>query len=267
MRLSAPDDRDDIADAVSAVCNGEAVGVHFGTVFGIVVDGDLSEVADEVEAVKGTHRGHRPLAACLTSDRIAETVDATALAPEAAALLAARWFREDVAGFTAVRAPLDSRVGVPAALQSHVDGTSWVQTVNARRLPGAARLIAALWDAGVRWVAATSMNESGRPEIVDLEAARDFSRRHHLAALFPPVTAHAATGSLPILELRPDGIRLDREGIVALADLERAVGGPIPAADAIPAHFPSLEVDPEDLRDLSPPEVSAALLRLLYPDL
>lgn len=267
MRLSSPVDRDDIADAVSAIQNGEAVGVHFGTVFGIVVDGDLADVADEIEAVKGTHRGHKPLAACLTPDRIAETIDRTTLAPDAAELLQSAWFREDVAGITAVRAPLDPAADAPAALQSHVDGVAWVQVVNARRLPGATRLIDALWDGGVRWVAATSMNESGRPEIVDVAAAQDFADRHGLAALFPPVTGHAATGSLPILELRPDGVRLDRRGIIALADLERALGRPIPADNAIPAHFPPLVVDESSLAGRSTAEVAATLLRLLYPEL
>ena len=122
-----------------------------------------------------------------------------------------------------------------------------------------------MWGAGIDWVAATSMNESGRTEIVDLGAATDFAERHELPILFEAVYEHAASGSLPILELGPAGIRLDRHGIIALADLESATGEQIDAADAIPAHFPPMPVQPGLLDGLSPGDATAKLLELLYP--
>jgi len=180
-------------------------------------------------------------------------------------LTEAPWFAEQLAGMVAVRAPASSTIGIPAHLVSEVDGRRWVQVFDPLRMPGASDLIAAMWAAGVAWVAATSMNESGRTEIVDLEEAVDFAGRHALPILFEPAAMHEASGSLPIVELNPDGLRLDRHGIIALADLERAVGEPIDATGAVPAHFPPMAVPAALLDGLGPEAATAELLRLLYP--
>ena len=141
-----------------------------------------------------------------------------------------------------------------------------MQVFDPRRMPGTFGFIEALWHAGVQWVAATSMNEAGSAEIVDIEDAAEFCRRHRLPLLFESSAPHNASGSLPILELNEQGLRLDREGIIALADLERAVGLPIDATAPIPAHFPPMQVPAGLLDELSPAAAARTLVGLLYPD-
>ena len=115
----------------------------------------------------------------------------------------------------AVRAPSHPTSRIPEHLISQNQGRHWVQVFDPRRMPGTFGFIEALWHAGVQWVAATSMNEAGSAEIVDIEDAAEFCRRHRLPLLFESSAAHNASGSLPILELNEQGLRLDREGIIA----------------------------------------------------
>jgi len=265
MEICSYDDTEAIAEGVDVIRAGGVVGTHFGTVFGLLVDGSHAGVADEIMAIKGAARGHKPLAVGTRRGRLVELIDVDSLPPDARRLIEAPWFADRLAGMVAVRAPAAPGIGIPEHLVSEVDGRRWVQVFDPLRMPGASDLIAAMWAAGVDWVAGTSMNESGRPEIVDLEEAVDFGERHTLPLLFQPAAMHEASGSLPILELNPDGLRLDRHGIIALADLERAVGEPIDATDAIPAHFPPMAVPPGLLEGLGPEAATAELLRLLYP--
>ena len=266
MEICSYDDTEAIAEAVDAIRAGEVVGTYFGTVFGLLVDGSHQGVADEIMAIKGAARGHKPLAVATRPGRFVELVDVAALTPEVRRLSEQPWFAERLAAMVAVRAPAAPGVEFPEHLVSEVAGHRWVQVFDPLRMPGASDLIAALWAGGVDWVAGTSMNESGEPEIVDLEEAVDFGERHSLAVLFQPDTLHEASGSLPILELHPGaGLRLDRQGIIALGDLERAVGAPIDASQAIPSHFPPMAVPPALLDGLDPEHATAELLRLLYP--
>lgn len=265
MEICSFDDTEAIAEAVDVVRAGGVVGAHFGTVFGLIVDGSHAGVADEIMAIKGTARGHKPLGICTRPARLVGLIDLASMPPDVRRLTEAPWFAEQLAGVVAVRAPASPVIGLPEHLVSEVDGRRWVQVFDPLRMPGASDLIAAMWAAGVDWVAATSMNESGRTEIVDLEEAVDFAVRHGLRLLFEPSAMHEASGSLPILELNPGGLRLDRHGIIALADLEAAVGEPIDATGAIPAHFPPMAVPPALLDGLGPEEATAELLRLLYP--
>ncbi|MGW4928362.1 hypothetical protein ACWEOH_04340 [Agromyces sp. NPDC004153] len=266
MEICSYDDSEAIAEGVDAIRAGGVVGTHFGTVFGLLVDGSHAGVADEIMAIKGAARGHKPLAVGTRPGRALELIDVASVPPDVRRLAEEPWFADRLAGMVAVRAPASPQIGIPEHLVSEVDGRRWVQVFDPLRMPGASELIAAMWSAGVDWVAGTSMNESGQPEIVDLEDAVDFAERHSLPILFQPEVLHEASGSLPILELHPDeGLRLDRHGIIAHADLETAIGESIDASQATPAHFPPMVVPPGLLDGLDPADAMAELLRLLYP--
>ena len=265
MEICSYDDAEAIAEAVDVIRAGGVVGTHFGTVFGLLVDGSHAGVADEIMAIKGAARGHKPLAVATRPGRFVELIDVASLPPEVRRLTDQPWFVDRLAGMVAVRAPAAPGIAIPEHLVSEVDGRRWVQVFDPLRMPGASDLISAMWAAGVDWVAGTSMNESGQVEIVDLEEAVDFAERHELALLFQPAAMHEASGSLPILQLDPDGLRLDRQGIIAHHDLETAIGESIDATQAIPAHFPPMAVPPALLDGLDPADATAELLRLLYP--
>ena len=266
MEICSYDDTEALSEAVDVIRAGGVVGTHFGTVFGLLVDGSHQGVADEIMAIKGAARGHKPLAVAARPGRLVELIDVTSLPHEVRRLTEEPWFADRLAGMVAVRAPAAPQVAIPEHLVSEVDGCRWVQVFDPLRMPGASDLIAAMWAGGVDWVAGTSMNESGQVEIVDLEEAVDFAERHGLPLLFQPEAMHEASGSLPILQLDPDdGLLLDRQGIIAHADLETATHESIDATRAIPAHFPPMAVPPGLLEGLDPADATAELLQLLYP--
>ncbi len=266
MELCSFDDDDAIARAVAAAKDGKVVGAHFGTVFGLIVDGSHQGVADDIMRIKGAARGRKPLGVCLPPGRLTGVIDLTSLSPRLLELASSPWFAERLAAMVAVRAPLSPAAGVTEPLHSQIDGVGWVQVFDPTRMPGASILIAAMWEAGVRWVAVTSMNESGRTEIVDLDDAVGFARRHGLPMLFEATAVHSASGSLPILDLAGDRLRLDRHGIIAVADLEAATGEHIEVSEsAASAHFPPMPVPRELLDGLAPAEAAEELLELLYP--
>jgi tRNA A37 threonylcarbamoyladenosine synthetase subunit TsaC/SUA5/YrdC len=265
MEICSFEDAEAIAAAVEIVESGGVVGAHFGTVFGLIVDGSDAGVADEIMHIKGAARGHKPLGVCTRPGRLLALIDVGALHPDVRRLSEAPWFADRLAAMVAVRAPASPGAGIPDHLHSDIAGRRWVQVFDPLRMPGTSMLIEAMWSSGIEWVAATSMNESGRTEIVDLDAAAEFADRHGLPILFEAAFQHAASGSLPILELDPAGIRLARHGIIALADLEAAIGESVDAEGAIPAHFPPLVVPPGLLDGVSPEEATMKLLALLYP--
>ncbi len=259
------DDKGAVARAVELIRAGEVVGAHFGTVFGLIVDGAHAGVAERIMAIKGAGRGFKPLGICVGARDLIDLIDATSVSPEVRQLLATPWFAAQSACMIAVRAPAHPTRRIPEHLISENHGRAWVQVFDPRRMPGTFGFIEALWRAGIPWVAATSMNEAGSTEIVEIEDAAAFCRRHSLPLLFESSAPHSASGSLPILEMNEGGLRLDRLGIIAPADLERAVGLPIDADAPIPAHFPPLRVPDGLLDDLSPAAATRALVDLLYP--
>ncbi|SFS17941.1 tRNA A37 threonylcarbamoyladenosine synthetase subunit TsaC/SUA5/YrdC [Microbacterium sp. cf046] len=266
MEIVSFDDRGAVARAVEIIRSGEVVGAHFGTVFGLIVDGAHAGVAERIMAIKGAGRGFKPLGICVGAQELIDLIDAASLPPEVQRLLGTPWFAAELACMIAVRAPAHPTHRIPEHLISENQGRQWVQVFDPRRMPGTFGFIEALWHAGVQWVAATSMNEAGSTEIVEIEDAAAFCRRHSMPLLFESSAPHNALGSLPILELNGEGLRLDRQGIIALADLERAVGLSIDASKPIPAHFPPMQVPAGLLDDLSPAAATRTLVGLLYPD-
>lgn len=265
MEIVSFDDKGAVARAVEIIRSGEVVGAHFGTVFGLIVDGGHAGVAERIMAIKGAGRGFKPLGICVGAQELTVLIDSASLPPEVQRLLGTPWFAAELACMIAVRAPAHPTNRIPEHLVSQSQGGYWVQVFDPRRMPGTFGFIAALWDAGVQWVAATSMNEAGSTEIVAIEDAAEFSRRHGLPLLFEWSAPHNASGSLPIFELNEEGLRLDREGIIAFADLQRAVGLPIDASAPVPAHFPPMPVPAGLLDDLPPAAATRTLLGLLYP--
>src|SRR4029453_4100446 len=135
MEISSFEDADAIAAAIAVVEAGGVVGAHFGTVFGLIVDGRHEGVADEIMQIKGSARGHNPLGVCTSPGRPLELIDVSSLPQDVRRLAEAPWFAEQLAAMVAVRAPVSPSIGVPDHLQSDVGGQRWVQVFDPLRVP------------------------------------------------------------------------------------------------------------------------------------
>ena len=57
MEIVSFDDKGAVARAVETIRSGDVVGAHFGTVFGLIVDGAHTGVAERIMTIKGAVRG------------------------------------------------------------------------------------------------------------------------------------------------------------------------------------------------------------------
>jgi tRNA A37 threonylcarbamoyladenosine synthetase subunit TsaC/SUA5/YrdC len=121
------EDTDAVARAVEIIRSGDVVGAHFGTVFGLIVDGKHAGVAERIMTIKGAGRGFKPLGICVGAHELVDLIDAASLPAEVQRLVAAPWFAAELACMMAVRAPAHPASPIPEHLASENQGRSWVQ--------------------------------------------------------------------------------------------------------------------------------------------
>jgi hypothetical protein len=205
---------DDLDDAVAQVMIGNVVGASFGTSYGLVANGLLPGLDEQLAAIKGPGRLGRPLAVCLPSARLAGLIDPARLHPSV------RDWALDEQGLARafgsqcfLRVPVRSRVvaSLPAHLISYTDGVPYLQSLDPSQLPGAGAFITSLWESGVVVPILTSMNYTGLPEIVEHRVATRFARVAGLPSLLAgPMDGR--TGARTVVDAGPAGVFTKREG-------------------------------------------------------
>ena len=130
------DDKGAIARAVEIIRSGDVVGAHFGTVFGLIVDGAHTGVAERIMTIKGAGRGFKPLGICVGAQELIDLIDGASLSPAVQRLLGTPWFAAELACMIAVRAPAHPTNRIPEHLISENQGRHWVQVFDPRRMPG-----------------------------------------------------------------------------------------------------------------------------------
>jgi tRNA A37 threonylcarbamoyladenosine synthetase subunit TsaC/SUA5/YrdC len=253
--------------AARMVREGAIIGASFGTVYGIIGDGDSPGLGDKVAQIKGDARIGRPLSTCLPARRFTQLLDPDEVHPALRGLaLDGHALSRTLSSLAFVRAPIRrSEVEkVPSYLVSRTDDVPYVQSVDPGGLPGIRSLMKSLWRQGVRFPAITSMNRSGDREIVTRDAAIDFGRRQHLAALVVPKSlAQRAQGSFTILEINLQGVRAVRHGVVPIAVLQRLIDPHIDDSITEQADYPPLEIPLSRLASLNHYAASRAVLLTL----
>jgi hypothetical protein len=119
---------------------------------------------------------------------------------------------------------------------------------------------------GLRFLAGTSLNLSGQPEIVEQPEAIDFCRRAGGISLFLTAATSPevrARGSLSIISATASGLKLVRQGYLPLPVLEKLVGHPLDTTTSRPASYPQLLLEQELTNNLTPVELRQVILKLL----
>jgi hypothetical protein len=250
--------------AARMVRDGSVIGASFGTVYGIIGDGQSPQLQEEVAQIKGAARIGRPLSACLPSRRFSQLLDPDQIHPAVRGLaLDGHVLSRTLSSLAFVRAPIRRAVAdeVPPCLISYVGEVPYLQSVDPGGLPGIRSLIATLWRGGVRFPAVSSMNRSGEREIVTRPAAVDFSEGRELPALVvPKQVTQRAQGSFSILEMGPEGVRAARHGVIPIDVLQRLIEVPIDDAVTEQAHYPPLNISSSQLGSLSHYAAARAVL-------
>jgi tRNA A37 threonylcarbamoyladenosine synthetase subunit TsaC/SUA5/YrdC len=253
--------------AARMVKEGAIIGASFGTVYGIIGDGESPDLGQRVAQIKGERRIGRPLSTCLPARRFSQLLDPGEIHPALRGLaLDGHALSRTLSSLAFVRAPIHRSVvhDVPADLVSRTDDVPYIQSVDPGGLPGIRSLMASLWRQGVRFPAITSMNRSGDREIIARDAAFEFSRAHQLAALVVPKSlAQRAQGSFTILEINLAGVRAARHGVIPIAVLQRLMDPAIDDSITERADYPPLEIPLSRLDSLNHYAASRAVLLTL----
>jgi hypothetical protein len=216
---------DDLDDAVAQVMIGNVVGAAFATSYGLVANGLLPALDEQLTAIKGPARLGRPLSVCLPSARLAALID-----PARIHLSVRDWVLDQQGLARAfgsqclLRVPVRRRVAasLPAHLISYTDGVPYLQSLDPSSIPGGGAFVRALWDCGVMVPALTSMNYTGATEIVEPDAALRFAQAAGLPSLLR-APLDGRTGTMTVVEAGPSGVFTAREGTFPAAVVRMVV--------------------------------------------
>jgi hypothetical protein len=210
-------ERDDCALAAEQVKRGEVVGSYIRGVCGLWVDGANAQAVDQIDQIKGEKRVGRPLGTTLDGPDFVRMIEPDQIAASARDLfLDLQQLRGRLGSLCFMRIPIRRQLAakLPPRLVSQTDDeTYWLQNW----LPSGCRTTE-LWMETLRrqaieLPAATSMNESGEPELVEQEAGLEFCRSHGVSILLgDPNSKPQVKGSFPIVQVDRLGIKLLREG-------------------------------------------------------
>ncbi len=196
---------------------GGAIGGYNRGVCYILGDGANERFLSEVRSIKGEERSNRPLAAALSSERFIALIDHTKIPDDLHGLFSDPAALSQIAGsLFFIRAPLrkEALADIPPAMVSHLeDGTTVMQSWDPYGHHGLERVISKMHEAGINYPGITSMNESGKPEIVNQKEGIAFASKKHIPLfLNDPQDPGRVKGSYTIVGVGPEGLTLIRAG-------------------------------------------------------
>jgi hypothetical protein len=244
---------------------GRPIGLFLGGLCVALGDGSKRAFAEWTIRSKGEGRIGRPMATILPASEVIRRVDPDAIPPalhhifldadELVARLGAMIF---------IRLPVRESVArtiPPWLLSRGTSGEPLIQLMDPSGHDPLRHFLQEVLDQGVRYLAGSSMNISGHPELVKREDGITFARAKgiplFLADRLSPI---GITGSYPILLLDRSGVHLVREGPVPGWVFERLLEHPIDFASARPAKYPQLPLGRDFLDGLRPQEIRLAIL-------
>lgn len=263
--LRNPIDRKKAAVLIS---QGKPIGAFNRGVCAIWGDGSSPAFTESVSEIKGEKRGHRPLAASLTTKEFVSLLDPNKIPPELhstffdADELAARtgslcFFRGPITEAAAIK--------IPNSMVSRVDGVPVIQNWDSRGHRPTSALLRTVRNLGVRFPAVTSMNMSGEPEITDQGEGVKFAEEANIPFfLLDPDDQKKAVGSYTIIDVAAEGLRLIREGNIPSELLVELLGTSIDRSNSTTARSIQPLMFPADrIRGVNPRLARVAILSSL----
>jgi hypothetical protein len=265
MEVSVSPIRDEQACDTAAVLlrEGLPIGTHIRGVCGLWADGQQEDGVEAIYRIKGEQRGGRPLSTTLSAPAFIEKLDPDKISPSVSRLiLDERELAARLGSLCFIRAPIRQEVkdSLPDRTVSQSDdGTYWIQNWLPDGCSSALSWMHSLRKANVTLPAATSMNISGEPEIVDQKKGQEFCAANEVPVfLADPQNPGRVRGSFPILRVDHEGITLIREGHFPVnlfrsllsgwdIDLSAYQGAKFPVVD-LPQEIPEMAAEPEALR-------------------
>jgi hypothetical protein len=178
-RPSAPlDDVNDFDNAVVQVMIGRAVAVSFGSSFGLVANGMLPDLGDDVTGAQVRSGADELLPVALPSARLAELIDPDQIHPSVRSwILDGHGLARAFGSQCFFRVPIRRSVAatLPAHLVAYRDGVPYLQSIDPSGLRGGGEFVTALWRAGVAVPAVVGLGDVTVIEVgrAGLQVVRD----------------------------------------------------------------------------------------------
>ncbi len=233
----------DVQTAVEAIAAGGYVAVQYHGVFIMVFSGVDLAARQETLRVKNEEDTGKPLSSISFSSHIFPSVDLKLVQqPVIEELLHdLPRFQRTLGTICHLRLPLKGGAvdtEIPSHMVSRKDGTPYVQNLDPTGNLLFANLSHELNTAGIRLIAATSLNLRGEEEICDFVEAKRFCEERDVPLLLydPLYTRLEVKGSFPVID-PVDGTAL-REGHIPMLLVERMLGLDLDRTNLQPARHP-----------------------------
>jgi tRNA A37 threonylcarbamoyladenosine synthetase subunit TsaC/SUA5/YrdC len=233
--LASPADRQ---EAIKIMEHDGVWGGRLGGVYGLWCNAASKEAIYHAQAAKGDPDARKTYSTMLDTSILFDIVDREALHPDVRHLfvpgntptetkknIAAFLHRYGLVGF--VRVPIDAKraaaYGIPEAITSIEDNQMLLHHLDPFGHGYMTRLLREAREAGIPFIAVTSMNETGQePSITKSDRAKEFSRQHDIPLLLedpyrasPVVSTQEANG----ITVTPDGQGTVTDGSYSIVDL------------------------------------------------
>ncbi len=230
---------------------GYPVGFFNRSVCGILVDSQNIAGVERIYQIKGESRIGKVMPAVFESPRLVDMIDETRIAPDFCRIvLNARELTSRIGSLCFLRVPItqDAANELPAIMVSRTsDNIPCIQNWDPRGYTAVRLLFREAVKQGVRFLAGTSMNTSGHPEITYQEDGIAFARNHNIP-LFLTETRQKqiAQGSYPIISIDQTGVKVIRHGFFP-SELFRILLSceDIDTGNAIQSKYPQMQVREE----------------------
>jgi tRNA A37 threonylcarbamoyladenosine synthetase subunit TsaC/SUA5/YrdC len=251
--------------AADLIADEQPIVAYNRSVCAILGRGESPTFHQAVAQIKGEARKTKPLGIFTRVTEIVEWLDPTRIPPNLHhILLDPDEFLGRLGSLCFLRLPVREAVVEtlpPHLLSRTADGTPVVMACDPSGQPSFDNLLDLLHTRGVRYLAGTSLNPSGQPEMVDKVAGIAFARACGVRLfLDEPDNNPRLQGSPTILSVEATGVRLIRDGYIPTAVFEWLLGMPIARAGARPTRYPQLRVS---LDGVPPREQRQTLLAYL----
>jgi tRNA A37 threonylcarbamoyladenosine synthetase subunit TsaC/SUA5/YrdC len=244
--------------AASLLKEGYAVGSFTRAVCGIWVDAANEDAINEIYRIKGSQRVGRPMSTVLPAADFVELIDPHEVpAALGHAILDAGELQARFGSLGFIRAPIrqDAAEAMPAATVSRSsDGKYWLQNYVTTPSGIVRSFVQEMLEQGVVVPAATSMNISGQPEIVDQQEGAAFCESRGIPLfLADPDNDGRVRGSFPIVSFDRTGVRLLREGQFPGYLVRHLLGCEVDSSNTSPAGYPVVRTHSETRAAWIPP--------------
>lgn len=252
--------------AAELVKNGYPVGIFNRGVCAIWGNGESKKFCDSVAQIKGELRKKKALAATFPTELLVQLIDSTMIPSKLHHIfLDANELSERIGSLCFVRVPVtyESAQKLPWSMVSKMkNGCYVIQNWDPAGHKPTELFIQELHSIGVKYPAVTSMNISGKPEIVDQDAGIQFARNANIPIfLKDELDTGRALGSYTIFNINRNGIELVRNGNIPWTLFHSLFGvNKIRNMRSKSPIHPQLDLSGEALSNLSPKEARIAII-------